>query len=91
LLIGESVTGTEHPKIMRAEEDNLTWEELEPLLQRLQKACQKIDLQEIRAVLIEAVDGFEPKEEASDPLWEIHYSNRAKLKTPAKITPLFKE
>jgi len=29
LLIGESVTGTEHPKIMRAEEDHLPWEVLE--------------------------------------------------------------
>ncbi len=92
LLIGESVTGTEHPKIMRAEEDNLTWELLEPLLKRMEQACQKIDLQEIRAVLIEAVDGFEPKEEASDPLWEIHYAAGSEAETtPAKITPLFKD
>lgn len=93
LLIGESVTGTEHPKIMRAEEETLPWEALERLLNRLQKACQSIDLREIRTVLIEAVDGFEPKEEVSDPLWEINYSSVAadRDSDEAKITPLFKE
>ena len=100
LLIGESVTGTEHPKIMRAEEETLTWDTLEPLLTRLQKACQRLDLPEIRAVLMEAVDGFEPKEEASDPLWEIYYSQAAvaaenkettQRTSSKKVTPLFKE
>lgn len=96
LLIGESVTGTEHPKIMRAEEETLDWAMLEPLISRLQAACQQIDLQEIREVLIEAVDGFEPKEEASDPLWEIYYSESGKSSKKessgeTKVTPLFKE
>ena len=70
LLIGESVTGTQHPKIMRAEEDALSWGELEVLLGRLQVACKRLDLHQIREVLMTAVDGFEPKEGASDPLWE---------------------
>ena len=96
LLIGESVTGTEHPKIMRAEEETLFWETLEPLLNRLEKACQNIDLQEIREVLIEAVDGFEPKEEASDPLWKIQNAVSdtavsAKTAGEGTVTPLFKE
>lgn len=92
LMIGESVTGTEHPKIVRAEEDTLSWEALERLINRLQKACNSINLQEIRAVLIEAVDGFEPKEEVSDPLWDINSPGR-KLEEQevATITPLFKE
>ena len=74
LLIGESVTGTEHPKIMRAEEETLSWDALQGLLARLEKACQQIDLPEIKSVLLEAVDGFEPKEEVSDPLWDVYYS-----------------
>ncbi len=92
LMIGESVTGTEHPKIVRAEEETLSWEALQKLLDRLRKACSNIDLQEIRTVLIEAVDGFEPKEEVSDPLWDI---NKSMEDTPEKevanVTPLFKE
>ncbi|MBL4820106.1 MAG: polysaccharide biosynthesis protein, partial [Gammaproteobacteria bacterium] len=71
LLIGGSVTGTEHPKIMRAEEESLPWDQLEVLISQLQKYCNNIDLQAIRETLMEAVVGFEPKEEVSDPLWEI--------------------
>ena len=70
-MIGESVTGTEHPKIMRAEEDFLAWEELQDLLNRLQLACLEMNLTNIREILLEAVDGFEPKEKSSDPLWDI--------------------
>ena len=69
LMIGKSVTGTEHPKIMRAEEDSLPAEQLNPMLQRLERACLNYDFQELQQVLKEAVDGFDPKEETIDPLW----------------------
>ena len=92
LMIGESVTGTEHPKIVRAEEETLSWEVLQRLLDRLRKACSQIDLQEIKIVLMEAVDGFEPKEEVSDPLWGINKpAEILPEKEVANITPLFKE
>ena len=92
LMIGELVTGTEHPKIVRAEEETLSWEALQKLLDRLRKACNQIDLQEIRTVLMEAVDGFEPKEEVSDPLWDINkLVEILPEKEVANITPLFKE
>ena len=71
LMIGESATGTEHPKILRAEEETLTWERLEPLLERLARARAEFDLEEIRRALKEAVDGFDPEEEAIDPLWNM--------------------
>jgi FlaA1/EpsC-like NDP-sugar epimerase len=41
LLIGESVTGTDHPKIMRAEEESLSWSELKPLLPPAKKLTVK--------------------------------------------------
>jgi len=98
LLIGESVTGTEHPKIMRAEEGFLRWGSLEKLLARLAAACAEMDLHEIRAVLIEAVDGFEPKSEVSDPRWQWLEGDTAtdSEKSEAangvtKVTPLFKD
>jgi FlaA1/EpsC-like NDP-sugar epimerase len=95
LLIGESVTGTEHPKIMRAEEDSLAWTILQELIVRLQKACREMDLQDIRQILVEAVDGFVPKEEARDPLWEIYAGDKAardeKKPEAAKVTRLFKD
>ncbi len=69
LMIGKSVTGTEHPKIMRAEEDSLPAEQLNPMLQRLERACLNYDFRELQQVLKEAVDSFDPKEETIDPLW----------------------
>ncbi|MCB1648134.1 MAG: polysaccharide biosynthesis protein [Pseudomonadales bacterium] len=95
LLIGESVTGTQHPKIMRAEEDALSWAELEVLLGRLQVACKRLDLHQIREVLMTAVDGFEPKEGASDPLWEAVTDSEAAASgkegpSDGKVTTLYK-
>jgi FlaA1/EpsC-like NDP-sugar epimerase len=91
LMIGESVTGTEHPKIMRAEEETLSWDSLAPLISRLENACEKLDIEEMRSVLMEAVDGFEPKEEASDPQWHAQRAKTDAKEAPeTKVTKLFK-
>jgi FlaA1/EpsC-like NDP-sugar epimerase len=95
LLIGESVTGTEHPKIMRAEEDYLPWEVLEPMLKELQTACSDMDLGSIRRILMQAVDGFEPDTLADDPLWleqPVASQQQAILArtAPANVTPIHK-
>lgn len=96
LLIGESVTGTEHPKIMRAEEEALSLEEIEALLARLQIACKRLDLNQIREILMTAVDGFEPKEGPTDPLWQpdldVSEGGKEKASTDAdgKVTTLYK-
>lgn len=87
LMIGESVTGTEHPKILRAEEETLTWERLEPLLVRLERACGEFDLEEIQLVLKEAVDGFDPKAEVIDPLWNMQHERS--LPPRENVTRLF--
>ena len=91
LLIGESVTGTEHPKIMRAEEDALAWQELEILLEDLQHACRRMDLHAIREVLMKAVDGFHPKEIATDPLWDAEVGTTPRKQDVAKVTTLYKK
>lgn len=91
LLIGESVTGTEHPKIMRAEEDALSWKELEVLLDELQQACRRMDLQAIREVLMKAVDGFHPKEFAADQLWDAEVNVPTRKQDVAKVTTLYKK
>lgn len=92
LLIGESVTGTGHPKIMRAKEETLSWGELEILLSKLELACKQIDLKEIRKLLMKAVVGFEPKDEVSDPQWEAQTEEALQaLGQSPKITPLFKD
>jgi FlaA1/EpsC-like NDP-sugar epimerase len=91
LLIGEWVTGTGHPKIMRAKEETLSWVELEILLSKLELACKQIDLKKIRKLLMEAVVGFEPKDEVSDPQWEGREEQSLPTQEQSpKITPLFK-
>ncbi len=93
LLIGESVTGTDHPKILRAEEEFLPWESLQSLIERMQTASQELDLKAVRDILIEAVNGFEPGEQVSDPLWEMaeQTSDQTTAPAPGKVTKLFKE
>jgi FlaA1/EpsC-like NDP-sugar epimerase len=61
LLIGDNVTETSHPAIMRAEEESLAWDKIETYLSRLELATQNHDQQTIRDVLLEAVKGFEPQ------------------------------
>ena len=64
-------------------------------MNRLEAACREIDLPQIKSILLEAVDGFEPKEEVSDQLWDLYYSRSDAKEEPAgeetKVTPLFKD
>lgn len=58
LLIGEDVSGTIHPKIMMASEHFFCYEQLLPVLDRMQKACDSNDHDAIVAILQEHVSGF---------------------------------
>ena len=58
LLIGADVTGTEHPKIMRADEKKLSAEAIKELVERsLTGICQQ-DSEFLVTLLSEVVDGF---------------------------------
>ena len=73
LLIGEDVKPTEHPMIMRAEEDMLPWDELKGRLQALLVAVSEDDYARVRMLLRETVHGYVPEGEIVD--W-IHLRNR---------------
>ncbi|MBJ7548352.1 polysaccharide biosynthesis protein, partial [Pseudomonas sp. OA3] len=73
LLIGEDVKPTEHPMIMRAEEDMLPWDELKARLQALLAAVGEDDYARVRVLLRETVHGYVPEGEIVD--W-IHLRNR---------------
>ena len=90
LLIGEQVTGTDHPKIMRAEEDFLPWQDIEQLLMRLEQACAALDQIQIREVLSEAIGGFVSKEVASDPMLDIQTADQVRESLENKVLPLFR-
>lgn len=68
LLIGDNVSGTRHPKIMRAEEDTLTRPQLERFLAMLDEAEQQHDCCQARSVLEMAVTGFKPNSDLVDHL-----------------------
>ena len=69
LLIGDNVTGTEHPKIMSASEDKLSWPEMEYVLRDLDSACHTTDLQKIRDILLQTPTGYQPEGEIYDHLY----------------------
>ena len=69
LLVGDNVTGTEHPQIMRAEEDELSEERVDRHLLALRKACDENNCEKIQAILMEAVAGFEARDGISDAVW----------------------
>jgi len=58
LLIGDNPTPTGHPRIMKAQEEGLSWPELQLQLERLQRAAETGDEAGIRSVLQACVHGF---------------------------------
>ncbi|MFW6021715.1 MAG: polysaccharide biosynthesis protein [Guyparkeria sp.] len=69
LLIGEAVSGTEHPRIMRASEDCLPWRALDRAISRLQRDMDRSDLPAVRAQLAELVSGYQPHGRIEDHCW----------------------
>jgi FlaA1/EpsC-like NDP-sugar epimerase len=87
LLIGNDVSGTEHRSIMRAEEDFLPWDEIKPLLDQLWNACQRLDCNKVREILLRAVAGYVPTKEVEDLVWRQRNAG-ARVSLGGKVTPL---
>lgn len=58
LLIGDNPEPTPHPRIMKAHEPFLPWDELTPVLSALRVAAQAGDSAAIKALLLEHVHGY---------------------------------
>ncbi len=72
VLIGENVQGTQHPRILTAQEKMLAWNEISQLLERLRIACERRNADTIRTILQEAPTDFSPKDEVCDLLHQIN-------------------
>ena len=70
LLIGDNVSETDNPLIMRAQEDMLEWGELEPMLNNIQDAIKGCDHHKLRELLMQIVPGFKPQSEIVDVLYD---------------------
>jgi FlaA1/EpsC-like NDP-sugar epimerase len=71
LLIGDNVSETDNPLIMRAQEEMLAWDELKPVLDELNGAIESCDHEKLRKLLIKIVPDFKPQCEISDILHEL--------------------
>jgi FlaA1/EpsC-like NDP-sugar epimerase len=61
LLIGDNVSPTDHPMIMRANEEHLPWESFKLVLAESLKAVEQDDYGRVRQLLRETVDGYVPE------------------------------
>ncbi|MDS1841983.1 polysaccharide biosynthesis protein [Vibrio vulnificus] len=69
LLIGDNVEGTDHERIMTANEQFLPLEEFNQILDNLDKACHAFDHEAIRQILLETPTGFNPTDGIGDLVW----------------------
>lgn len=67
LLIGDNVEGSDHPRIMTANETHLSWPETHNLLNRLDKACHDFKVEDVINLLLEAPAAF--KQQGNNPDW----------------------
>ena len=69
LLIGDNPLPTSHPRILKAHEEFLPWDELESKLNILNGALESNNVPVIRTLLKELVPGYQPESEVVDWVW----------------------
>lgn len=66
LLIGDNPKSTSHSRIMKAHEDYIVWNDLEPKLQAMEMALNVNDVSVIRLMMEQLVSGYAPTGEIVD-------------------------
>jgi FlaA1/EpsC-like NDP-sugar epimerase len=61
LLIGDDVLPTDHPRIMKAQDEFIPWERFSTVLHELEIAVMRYDYETLRSLLIENVKGYRPQ------------------------------
>ncbi|WP_223502437.1 polysaccharide biosynthesis protein [Pseudomonas sp. BF-R-24] len=70
LLIGDNVAATQHPMIMTASEDHLSWDLLKGKLSELLAAVDQDDYTRVRQLLRDTVSGYTPDGEIVDWIYQ---------------------
>ncbi|MCU1741792.1 MULTISPECIES: nucleoside-diphosphate sugar epimerase/dehydratase [unclassified Pseudomonas] len=70
LLIGDNVEATQHPMIMSAHEDMLSWDVLKSRLYELVAAVESDDYVRVRQMLRDTVSGYAPDGEIVDWIYQ---------------------
>jgi len=66
LLIGENVTGTRHPKVMRAEEESLSYDDVNKNIELIKTYIKDHNIIALRDLLIITVNGYTPEKNIVD-------------------------
>ena len=66
MLIGENVKPTQHELIMSADEDSLSWQQVETLVEQFNDVVDNYDVERGRILLLEAVSEFQPQCDVAD-------------------------
>jgi FlaA1/EpsC-like NDP-sugar epimerase len=69
LLIGNNVTGTQHPMILRAIEHSLPWDRVQILLEEVLQAMTRFDCPRALQLLNDVVAEYTPAPEPHDLVW----------------------
>lgn len=88
LLIGNNVTGTEHPMILRAMEHSMPWERVKALLDELLVTLRKFDCRRAREILVDAIAEYAPNGEIADLVWLKHAPQPVAVTDDRKVTEL---
>ncbi|UWF47677.1 polysaccharide biosynthesis protein [Pseudomonas sp. N3-W] len=70
LLIGDNVAATQHPMIMTASEDYLSWDVLKARLSELLVAVEQDDYAKVRQLLRDTVSGYTPDGDIVDWIYQ---------------------
>ena len=88
LLIGDNVSGTGHPLIMRAHEDFIPYESLLPLLRQLSGFAEDRDRFGARDWLKQVVSGYQPTNDIDDLVWRERQVGNVDVETKViRFTP----
>lgn len=76
LLIGDNPLPTDHPRIMKAHEEFLPWDDLQIKLTDLLQALNVNDVPLIRTLIKDLVPGYQPVGEVVDWVWQAQQSKK---------------
>jgi FlaA1/EpsC-like NDP-sugar epimerase len=86
LIIGQTITGTKHPKIMRAQEEFIGFDALQTLCEEIELACEKADYRMIRRLLEDNVSGYKMHALDADPVMKLDLE----IQAAKNVTPFSK-
>jgi len=69
LLIGDDVRDTQHPQIFKANEEYISWKEVEEYLIEIKEASSSSDHIKLRNIFQQTVSGFKPEKDIVDVIY----------------------